>query len=137
MNAFLDINWIAVAIATLAFGVLGAIYFAALVPKQYAVALGHEPGFRPKQSALTGAGPLISALVIVVASAALISALDVQTVGGALLFGLLVAVGFLIPQTLTIAINPNFPHPIRYALLNAPYFVVGSLVAATVLTLLR
>ncbi|WP_410597297.1 hypothetical protein [Amycolatopsis sp. lyj-23] len=28
-------------------------------------------------------------------------------------------------MTFNIAINPNFPHPPRYGLLNAPHFLVG------------
>ncbi|WP_439657329.1 hypothetical protein ACSHWB_33715 [Lentzea sp. HUAS TT2] len=29
-------------------------------------------------------------------------------------------VGHLVAMTFNIAINPNFPHPLRYGLLNAP-----------------
>jgi len=39
-------------------------------------------------------------------------------------------------MTFNIAINPNFPHPLRYGLLNAPYFLVGSVVTSLALVLI-
>ena len=39
-------------------------------------------------------------------------------------------------MTFQIAINPNFPHPLRYGALNAPYFVVTSLLSSLLLVLI-
>lgn len=48
-----------------------------------------------------------------------------------------VALSYLLAQTLTIAINPNFPRPLLYALINAPYFIVCAVIASIILTLWR
>lgn len=50
--------------------------------------------------------------------------------------GVLVGVGYLVAMTFTIAINRNFPHPLRYGLLNTPYFLVGSVVTPVLLVVL-
>lgn len=52
-----------------------------------------------------------------------------------MLFGLLVGIGYLVAQTFNIAINPNSPRPILYGLINAPYFIICSVVASIILTL--
>ena len=137
ITAFGSLNWIAITAATLAFVVLGGVYFALLVPARYAVALGHEPSFRVKQTPLTGVGPLVATFFIVLIDALLVTALDLTGVGEAIVFGLVIAIGYLVSMTFTIAINPNFPHPIRYGLLNVPYLLVGSVVASLILVALR
>jgi hypothetical protein len=40
-------------------------------------------------------------------------------------------------MTLNIAINPLFPRPFHYAAINAPFFVLGSLLASAILVALR
>jgi hypothetical protein len=130
-----SIDWIAVLLATIALAVLGGVYFGAVVPKPYAVALGRE-GQPPASGALTYAGPIACSIVIVVASALLMATLDIDSMGDALAFGAIVGVGYLTPMTFTIAINPNFPRPLLYGLINAPYFVVSGLVTAAIVQLL-
>ncbi len=39
-------------------------------------------------------------------------------------------------MTMTIAINPLFPRPFYYTALNAPYFLIGSLLSCTILAAL-
>jgi hypothetical protein len=134
-----DIHWVGVLAATATFAVLGGIYFGALVPRQYVRALGREhlpAGEQQGSGPLFIAGPLVCSLVTVLASALLIAALGVTGVGDALLFGLITGLGYLVPMAFTIAINPAFPHPLRYGLLNAPYFLVSQLVASVLLVVI-
>jgi len=135
LNAFTDINWIGVVIATVAAAVLGGVYFGALVPKQYLRVLGRDADQAPAPTVVAMAGPPVCLLLTVLASAVLVAALELTSVGDALVFGLVVGIGYLVAMTFQIAINPNFPHPIRYGVLNAPYFVVVSLVTSLVLVL--
>lgn len=131
-----EINWIAVAAATIALTVLAGLYFGAIVPKLYLVALGRDGEPAPEAGALTYAGPLACNLIIVIASSALMAALDIDTMGDALTFGAIVGLGYLVPMTFTIAINPNFPRPLYYGLVNAPYFVLGSLMTTAIIELI-
>jgi hypothetical protein len=131
-----DIDWLAVVIATVSCTLLGGLYFTAVVPRPYAAVLGREdePVWQPPASAF--AGQLAATLLVVLTSAVLLRTLDVQELGTGLLFGLVVGIGYLAAMVLNIAINPNFPHPFRYSLLNAPYFLVCSLLTSMIITLL-
>jgi hypothetical protein len=132
-----EINWLAVLASTVVFAVLGGVYFSVVIPKPYAVALGNVGKDLPKPGALTYVGPMIASLAVVITSAILLRALEVTSLGDGIVFGLLVGIGYLVAQTVTIAINPNFPRPLLYALINAPYFIVCTLAASVILTLWR
>jgi Protein of unknown function (DUF1761) len=132
-SVFGDINWLAVALATLACTVVGGVWFAALFAKQYAVSLGRDPNVKPVMTPLSYAGPLIATLVTVIASAILLQALHVQSIRDAVIFGLIVGVGYLVATMTNIAINPNFPRPLAYAAVNAPYFLLNSVIISSIL----
>ncbi|WJH39389.1 DUF1761 domain-containing protein [Aliirhizobium terrae] len=132
LAAFADIHWIAVIAGTLVFTVLGGLYFMVLVPKQYLYVTGRENLPKEKQ-AVSGSifivGPMLCSLVVVIADAYLIAVVGIVSVADATLLGLIVGLGFLVPMTFNIAINPLFPRPIQYGLLNAPYFLSANLIA--------
>ena len=134
-NVLLEINWLAVIVAAVASALIGGVWFGVVVAKPYLVALGRQNEPAAKPGPLTYAGPMVAGLVIVVTSAVLLRALDVQSLGDGILFGLIVGVGYLVAMTFTIAINPNFPRPILYGLINAPYFIFCTLAASVILTL--
>lgn len=136
-NVLAEINWLAVLASTVVFAVLGGVYFPVIVAKAYRVALGNVGTDLPKPGPLSIVGPILSSFVIVVTSAVLLRALDVQALGDGIAFGLIVGIGYLVAQTFTIAINPNFPRPLLYGLINAPYFIVCAVAASTILTLWR
>lgn len=75
--------------------------------------------------------------VNIVTTAWLLDALGVTRIGDALLLGAVVGVGYLATMTVNIAINPLFPHPFRYALINAPMFIIGSLMSAGILVAMQ
>ena len=130
-NVLTEINWLAVIVATIPFALLGGLYFSAIIPKQYAAAVGTPA----KQGALFIAGPIVASLVTVITSAVLLEALGVTALGDGIVFGLIVGVGYLVAQTFQIAINPAFARPLFYAALNAPYFVVCTVIASVILTI--
>ncbi|KQS83841.1 MULTISPECIES: DUF1761 domain-containing protein [unclassified Rhizobium] len=139
IEAFAGIHWVAVSAGTLVFMVLGATYFMVLFPKQYLYVTGRE-NLPEEEQRVSGAifivGPMICSLVTVIADAVLVSALGITSVPDALALGLVVGLGFLVPMTFNIAINPLFPRPILYGLLNAPYFLVANVIACTLIVLI-
>jgi hypothetical protein len=137
LTALAEINWLAVVAATVLFAVLGGVYFSVVVAKPYRVALGNENRELPKPGPLTYVGPLIASLVVVITSAVLLRALAIADVGAGIIFGVVISIGYLVAQTLNIAINPNFPRPLLYTLINAPYFIVCTVAASVILTLWR
>ncbi len=125
-------------LAASAFGfVFGGLYFGALVPRYYAIALGREalPAARP--DALTILGPFLCNVVMIVTTAAIMHMIGIASLTDALSLGLVIGVGYLLAMCMTIAINPNFPRPFFYTMVNAPYFLISSLVTTALLFLLQ
>lgn len=137
LSALISINWWAILACAAAGFVIGGVYFGALTPKYYASALGRE--YRPGTplSLLSMLGPFVCNVVMIVTTAAILGMVGPSSVGDALALGLLIGVGYLIAMCMTIAINPNFPKPFSYTLINAPYFLLNSLVTCTILFLFR
>ncbi len=50
-----------------------------------------------------------------------------------MLFGLIAGVGYLAANTVTIAINPNFPRPLLYAAISGVHNVLGSVIVSVLL----
>ncbi|WP_051809093.1 DUF1761 domain-containing protein [Streptomyces sp. NRRL S-378] len=90
---------------------LGGVWFAFLSSKPYHISLGRDPSAKPVASPLFFAGPPLTSLVITLTSAFLMAVLKIDSGADALVFGLAVGVGYLVANTVTIAINPNFPRP--------------------------
>lgn len=125
-------------LAASAFGfVFGGVYFGALAPKYYAIALGREAMPAAKLDMLTILGPFVCNIVMIVTTAAIMRMIGIVSLTDALALGLVIGVGYLLAMCMTIAINPNFPRPFFYTMVNAPYFLVSSLVTSAVLFLLR
>ena len=132
-EAILHVNWLAVLAASVAHFVLGGLWFAALFAKPYAQALGIADRAPQKPGAIFMIGPFVCGAITIATTAVLLRALGITTFGDGLALGMLVGVGYLSAMTLNIAINPLFPRPFAYALVNAPMFVIGSLMASAIL----
>jgi len=137
LAAFAHVSWFAVFVASVAQFVLGGVWFTVLFGKAYAAALGIADRPAQKPSALMIAGPFVCSLFTITTTALLLKALSVTTYAGAVEVGLVVGVGFLSAMTVNIAINPLFPRPFRYAAINVPFFLVGSVIASVVLTAMQ
>ncbi|SDD62997.1 DUF1761 domain-containing protein [Nocardioides lianchengensis] len=136
-NVLGDLNWLAVVIVAVASIVLAGLWFAVVIVKPYAVALGRVGQPAPEPSVVSAVGPLVCVVVTTLTTAVLVEALDITATGDAVTFGLLVGVGYLAAMTFQIAINPNFPRPLLYGVINAPYFVITSVLGSVVMTAMR
>ncbi len=107
-----------------------------LVPKQYLYVTGRE-NLPAEEQKVTGSifiiGPMICSLLTVIANGYLVAALGINALGDAMVLGLVTGLGFLVPMTFNIAINPLFPRPLQYGLLNAPYFLVANVIGCILL----
>lgn len=137
LSAFAQVSFWGV-LAASAFGfVFGGVYYGALVPKYYAIALGRETMPAAKLGMLTILGPFVCNIVMIVTTAAIMRMVGIISLADGLSFGLVIGVGYFLAMCMTIAINPNFPKPFYYTMVNAPYFLVSSLVTSAVLFLLQ
>lgn len=135
-TAIASINiWGVLVAAAFAF-VFGGVYYGVLTPKFYAVAMGREGEPDANLSPLSIAGPFLCNLVMIVATAILLQMTGTEEIAQAIALGLLVAIGYLLPMCMMIAINPNFPKPFYYTALNAPQLLVSGVMFAIIPTLM-
>lgn len=127
-----ELNWLAIILATLAYFILGAVWFTPLFGKAYDRALDSKRAKGQKWPAIYYAGPFISALVTTTATAVLLYAVHVEQMSDALLLGLIVGVGYAMSISFNNAINPKTPHPILYGAVTGSYHVVGIVVVAAI-----
>jgi hypothetical protein len=70
-------------------------------------------------------GPALCVLTITVTTAILMQWLAIDSAISTLAFALLVGIGFLVANTVNIAINPNIPRPLFYSLITGSYHLLG------------
>lgn len=133
IEGLLHLNWLAVLAASVAHFTFGGVWFAGLFRKPYARALGIADLPPQKPAPLFLLGPFLCGAITIATTAVLLRATGITTYGEGLALGALVGVGYLAAMTTNIAINPLFPRPFLYALVNAPMFVIGSLMASAIL----
>lgn len=136
MSQLANLNWISVLVAFIAYFLLGALWFTLFFSKQYKISLGRENETLQNKPIFI-VGPALCSLVITIASAVLIYALNISSFGDALKFSLLVGIGYLFANTVNIAINPNIPRPILYGLISGTYHLVGILMVSIILVSMR
>lgn len=132
-EAFHQLNALALLAASVAQFLLGGAWFAGLFARPYAVALGLAGQAPAKPGLRFILGPFLCGVVNIVTTAVLMKGLRIDDMGGALTLGLLVGLGYLVPMTVNIAINPLFPRPFLYSVVSAPMFLVGSLLSSVIL----
>ncbi|MES2388894.1 MAG: DUF1761 domain-containing protein [Bacteroidota bacterium] len=137
LNVLASINWLSVLTAFAAYFILGALWFTALFSKPYLLSLGKANEIPQKTAPIFIIGPAICTLVITIAAAILMYALNISNIGDALAFGLVIGLGFLFANTVNIAINPNIPRPLLYGLISGMYHLAGISLACTVLVLMK
>jgi hypothetical protein len=86
---------------------------------------------------LTILGPFVCNVLMIVTTAAIMRMIGIASLADARSLGLVIGVGYLLAMCMTIAINPNFPRPFYYTVVNGPYFLASSLVTSALLFLLH
>ena len=136
ISQFVELNWISVLIAFVSYFVLGALWFTLFFSKPYKISLGEEGETLPNKPIFI-VGPAFCSLVITLASALLIYALRIDSLSGAIEFAAVVGIGFLVANTVNIAINPNIPRPIYYGVISGSYHLVGIFMVSVILVMMK
>lgn len=131
--SLVDIPWLGVVASTVAFSILGGLWFGAAVARPYATALARPDILGARPSTLALAGPFVCSAIVSLANTILLQIAGVSSMAQATVAGMLVAAGYLLPMLVTIAINPNTPRPLYYSSINAPYFVVGNIASCAII----
>lgn len=135
-NVIGEINILAIVAASVVSFVFAGVWFGVVIAKPYVIALDHVGKPPPKPAALFILGPFLCTLVTTITSAILMRMLRIDTLAGGLGFGALVGVGYILATCQNIAINPKFPRPFFYTLLNAPFFVLNSMAGCAILAVM-
>jgi hypothetical protein len=131
-----DLNWLAVIVATLAYFLLGAVWYAQAVfgkAWQRASGVTVDPNQRP--GAVFYILPLITCFLAVLATAMIAATTGSSTVGDAIVLGLVVGVGFAVSLTLLASAFGNYPEPSTNFAISASYHLVGLVGASLIVTL--
>lgn len=127
-----ELNWLAIILATLAYFILGAIWFTPLFGKAYDKALDSKRAKNQKWPALYYIGPFLSALVTTIATAILLYSLNIVQIADALWLGLIVGIGYAMSISFNNAINPKTPRPLLYGAVTGSYHLVGIVIVAAI-----
>lgn len=136
IGQLLNLNWAGVLLAFVAYFFLGALWFTVFFNKLYRISLGRGDEKLPNKPIFI-IGPALCSLVITIGSAVLIRALAISSTGGAMEFALLVGIGYLLANTVNIAINPNIPRPILYGIISGAYHLTGISIVSVILVAMK
>jgi Protein of unknown function (DUF1761) len=132
-----ELNWLAVIVAAIAFFALGAVWYAPPVfgrAWQHAAAAEVPEGTRPGIAYYVG--PLATCLLSTVATAMLAVATGTDTVGEAIVLGLVVGIGLAAAVAFVGGVfDPHKPQPLVWFAIFSGYQVVGLLIVATIVAL--
>jgi hypothetical protein len=133
IHLFSALNWMGILAAFAGYFFLGPLWYMFLFKKQYARSLGRENQPQSKQAAIYIVGPAVCSLIITITSALFMHALEINSYTAALEFAFVAGLGYLVTNTINIAINPNIPRPMLYGAVSGAFHLVGIVVACTVL----
>lgn len=132
------INWLAVFVATVVYFVLGGLWFAPFAfQKQWDKGLGFDRPKGWKPSAKYYVVPFVGCFVITLATALLLTAVNVQSLADAAVLGLVAGVGYAAAATGIMAVGPTTPRPGLIAAVVGGYNTLGILIVSAILFAMR
>ncbi len=132
------VDYLAVLVAAVAAFAVGALWYGPLFGRQWRILMNYSEGHAgtplggqnmSMASAMTGG--FIATLVLVYVFAVLMHALGIQTVGGAVWYGVFVALGFIATTMANSIFYERRPFALYF--INVSHYIVALVVAALVL----
>lgn len=133
IETFAELNWLAVAVATLAYYLLGAVWFTPLFGKAWDTAIGFDRRLGHRFETAYYLVPFLTSLLVSVAVALLVTALGVPDLGQAATVGLVVGIGVAAAVSVTNALTPHTPRPFLFGAITGGYHAVAITLAATII----
>ncbi|MFD2742371.1 MULTISPECIES: DUF1761 domain-containing protein [Sphingobacterium] len=136
-NYINTLNWGSIALAFIIYFVLGALWFTTIFKKSYEEALGKVGQLPDRPKPIFVVGPAICTFIITFTTAILINVLDISSLFSTIEFASIVGIGYLVANTVNIAINPNIPNPLHYSVITGSYHLLGIYIISFVLVYMR
>jgi hypothetical protein len=118
------LNMYSILISFIICAFLGGIYYGVLFQKYYMRVLNLEHSNKLNVSKLFYILPNLTQLITIIAINMLFNMLTVDSIIKVIELTLIVGLGIIVMTLSCISVNPLFPKPFRYILLNAPYFLL-------------
>lgn len=133
-QAFLNINWFSVLVATIAYFILGGFwYWRPIFGKHYDDALGFERPENWKWTSIYFTVPFLSCLLASIGISVLMYLIKLTTSYDTILFGLVIGLCFAIAISLVNAVTPKMAKPIKYGFITGVYHAIGMTIAAVII----
>lgn len=132
-TALFALNPFAIAAAFVCSSALGALWFTVFFVRPYRRALGRDESLATANAPIFVVGPMVTTLVTVLAQALLMQWLAIDNLADSLLLAALIGVGFLVANTVNIAINPNIPRPLFYSWITGSYQLLALVIVTVIL----
>lgn len=133
-----DLNWLAIILATVVYYILGGLWFSQILfGKAWDESIGFDRRNDWKFGPVFYVGPLIGCLLTSIATAILVHALDVRSLGDAVLLGLITGIGYAGAVSGTNAITPTNPRPLLHGIINGAYHLLGIVIVSSIIYSLK
>lgn len=132
LDSFAGLPWITILVASLAYYVLGALWFTPLFGRAWDAAIGHTRG--GTFSAAYYLVPLISSVLVSVAAATVIESAGLETVADGFVMGLVLGAGVAGAVSVNNALTPHTPRPFVLGFVTGGYHLAGITIVCVVLT---
>ena len=110
---------------------LGALWFTLLFKKQYLISLEKENEPEQKPASIFIIGQAVCTLAITMTI--LMNTLKTDSYQSTIELALIIGIGYMVANTVNIAINPNISRPILYGVISGSYHLIGILIVCIVL----
>jgi MFS family permease len=135
LATFADLNWLSIVLATLAYYLLGAVWFTPLFGRAWDRSIGHDRSKADKFGLDYYLVPLVSAALVSIAVSLIITSLPDPSFGAALLVGVVIGLGVAAAISVNNALAPHTPHPYVFGAVVGGYHLVGVVIVAAVIGL--
>jgi hypothetical protein len=132
-----EISWLGAALGALAWFVLGAAWYS---PPPMAKVWMSVAGVKPPEDAKPNPAVFLITLLAYFLASIVIAALEVATgtdsIGEAIVLGVMLGIGFAVSAAIVTATYEMKPKPLGYVAFNGLYNVLGMSLSAVIITLL-
>lgn len=130
---FVHLNWLAVALAALAYFLLGAVWFTPLFGKAWDRSIGYDRSTAARFGPDYYLVPLISAVLVSLALGLILAALAPSGFGETLIVGAVIGLGVAAAISVNNALTPHTPHPYLFGAVTGSYHVVGIVIVTAII----